>query len=69
MPGADGFALIRSLRACVADVPAIAVSGLAGQADADRAHGAGFDAHFAKPIEPRALVKCVRELSARRRRA
>jgi signal transduction histidine kinase len=68
MPGQDGCALIRQLRKS-ADVPAIAVSGFAAQKDAERALDAGFDVHVAKPIEPRELVRRIRALSERPRRA
>lgn len=68
MPGKDGCALIRELRKC-GDIPAIAVSGYAGKKDAERALDAGFDVHVSKPIEPRELVRRIRALSARPRRA
>lgn len=68
LPGMDGCALIRRLRERAGDVPAIAVSGFAGPRDCERAVGAGFDLHVAKPVEARDLVKCVHDLTSRRQR-
>jgi CheY-like chemotaxis protein/anti-sigma regulatory factor (Ser/Thr protein kinase) len=66
MPGSDGYALIRKVRDRDADrgshTVAIAMTGLAGRYDRDKALAAGFDEHVAKPIEPVALVATIREL-------
>ncbi|HEX5436979.1 MAG TPA: PAS domain-containing protein [Gemmatimonadaceae bacterium] len=54
MPGADGFELIRGVRAGNgpnAGIPAAAVTAYAREADRERALVAGFQAHIAKPID------------------
>ena len=62
MPGMDGYALIRSIRSRDADafVPAIALTAYARAVDAERALRAGYQEHFAKPIDARKLVDAVR---------
>ncbi|HEY0084235.1 MAG TPA: ATP-binding protein, partial [Pyrinomonadaceae bacterium] len=54
MPGEDGYWLIREVRALGAhlggDVPAVALTAYASEADRERALGAGFQAHVSKPI-------------------
>jgi PAS domain S-box-containing protein len=62
MPGMDGFELIRVVRAGDARVPAVAVTAFARQEDQLRALSAGYQAHLAKPIEPRDLVIVVARL-------
>jgi signal transduction histidine kinase/ActR/RegA family two-component response regulator len=66
MPGEDGYAFIRRLRAtergCGAPTPAIAVTGLAGDDHRELALRAGFTAHLAKPVEPGALIALIAEL-------
>ena len=63
MPGADGYELVRRLRALPDDerrqTPAVALTGFARPEDGARAAAAGFDAHVAKPVEPLALVAVV----------
>ena len=70
MPGEDGFALARKLRALgppYADVPAIALTAFARREDADAALRAGFGWHLAKPIDPRVLTRvAAHALSTRR---
>lgn len=60
MPEEDGYMLIARVRALTEDeggrTPAIAVTAYAGRADRNRAIEAGFDAHYAKPIDLDALV-------------
>jgi CheY-like chemotaxis protein len=71
MPGEDGLAFIRRIRALPADrggsVPAVALSAHVYNEDRDRALSAGFDAFVPKPVRPRALIDCVRALLARAR--
>ena len=58
MPGEDGAALIRKLRArggAEARVPAIALTACASGEDRRRALHAGFPVHLLKPVEPAAL--------------
>jgi PAS domain S-box-containing protein len=66
MPGADGYELIRRVRALGRDeggtVPATALTGFARQEDGRRALAAGFDTHLAKPVEPAMLVETVERL-------
>lgn len=65
MPRQDGYELIRRIRALESDhsrIPAIAVTGYATSDDVDRAIGAGFQMHIAKPMDPAALVSAVAQL-------
>lgn len=54
MPGLDGYEVARALKsdAMLARVPLLAVTAFAMVGDHDRALRAGFDGHFAKPIDP-----------------
>jgi two-component system cell cycle response regulator len=54
MPGLDGYQVARALKAdrALAGVPLLAVTAFAMVGDHDRALRAGFDGHFAKPIDP-----------------
>jgi len=60
MPEEDGYMLIGRVRRLTAErggtTPAIAVTAYAGGADRARALAAGFDVHFAKPIDVDSLV-------------
>lgn len=58
LPGIDGYEVARRLKAEVtlAAVPLIAVTAYAMVGDRERALRAGFDGHFAKPIDPAALM-------------
>lgn len=58
LPGIDGYEVARRLKAepAMAGVPLIAVTAYAMVGDRDRALRAGFDGHFAKPIDPAALM-------------
>ena len=71
MPGEDGLAFIRRVRALGPDegggVPAVALSAHVYKEDQDRALAAGFDAFVPKPVRPRALIDCLRMLLARAR--
>jgi CheY-like chemotaxis protein len=72
MPGEDGFAFIRTLRSWPGDeaaaIPALALTAYARLEDRDRALGAGFQLHMAKPVEPRDFVEAVAQLARRRTR-
>jgi PAS domain S-box-containing protein/CSLREA domain-containing protein len=63
MPEEDGYWLIREVRSLGADlggdVPAVALTAYASEADRERALAAGFQAHVSKPIEPSALISAV----------
>ncbi len=66
MPGEDGRALIRRVRACpnvrVAHIPAAAVTAHARDEERRSVLDAGFHAHLVKPIDPADLVRAVSEL-------
>ena len=69
MPGEDGYALIRKVRALPPDrggqTPAAALTGLSTPADRARALQAGFQDHVAKPVDARQLVRIVTTLAAK----
>jgi signal transduction histidine kinase/CheY-like chemotaxis protein len=69
MPGEDGYALIRKVRALSREqrrcIPAAAVTAYAGVADHDRALSEGFDRHVVKPVAPDDLVALVASLAGR----
>jgi signal transduction histidine kinase/CheY-like chemotaxis protein len=65
MPGEDGYALIRRIRALdarAASIPAAALTALAREEDRQRVLDAGFQLHLAKPIDGRSLVAAVKSL-------
>jgi PAS domain S-box-containing protein len=70
MPGEDGFALMRRIRALddpkMADLPAIALTAYARSEDRTNAIRAGFNNHLAKPVEPGEMLAVVASLAARR---
>jgi CheY-like chemotaxis protein len=70
MPEEDGYTLIRRVRtlseAQGGRTPSIAVTAYAGRADRSRALEAGFDAHYAKPIDIDALVDHLLDMRAER---
>jgi signal transduction histidine kinase/CheY-like chemotaxis protein len=62
LPGMDGYALARALRAMPACAGAllVAISGYGQPEDKARSKAAGFDEHFVKPVDPprlRALIE------------
>ncbi len=63
MPGEDGYALVRQLRAA-GGVPAVALTAYTAASDRVRVHAAGFHAHVAKPFDPAQLASAV-ETAAR----
>ncbi|MGH7279597.1 MAG: PAS domain-containing protein, partial [Candidatus Rokuibacteriota bacterium] len=65
MPGQDGYALIRELRARGNRVPAVAVTAYGRNEDRERALLAGFQSYVAKPIDPAALAGVVATLLGR----
>lgn len=69
MPEMDGYMLIKRIRALDADsggqVPAIALTAFTRAEDRNRALGAGFQKHIAKPVEPGDLVLAVADLAGR----
>jgi signal transduction histidine kinase len=65
MPGADGYALIRDLRADERSrlLPVLALSAYANAVEVRRAHDAGFDATLAKPVDAGDLLLAVARLA------
>jgi CheY-like chemotaxis protein len=69
LAGEDGYELIRRVRRLPAEsggaVPAAAVTAFTLADDRDRALQAGFDSHFAKPVETSQLIQTVASLARR----
>jgi two-component system CheB/CheR fusion protein len=67
MPGEDGYTFIEKVRRRGADrggqVPAAALTALAGDEDRQQALKSGFQMHVAKPIDPARLVSVIRLLA------
>ena len=63
MPGQDGYALIREVRARRTEeggaVPAVALTAYGRAEDRMKALSAGFQVHVGKPVEPKQLVNVV----------
>ena len=65
LPGKDGYALARELRAQEAGgshLPAVALTAFARAKDKDSALLAGFDVHCAKPLQPNELIAAIARL-------
>ena len=71
MPGEDGYALIRRIRALAsrgsANVPAVALTGLPDADERGRALTAGFQQFIPKPVEADELARVVRSLAHQKR--
>ena len=68
MPNQDGFELIRRIRTGgfpASSLPAIALTGFARSEDRRRALLAGFQTHFAKPVDTRELTAAIATLIGR----
>jgi CheY-like chemotaxis protein len=65
LPGEDGYALVRRLRAEGRTTPAVALTAFARVADRERALAAGFQGHLAKPVEPGKLFRTLAQWAAR----
>jgi CheY-like chemotaxis protein/anti-sigma regulatory factor (Ser/Thr protein kinase) len=67
MPGEDGFALIRQVRASstarVSSIPAAAVTAFTREEHRQHALAAGFQLYLGKPFQPGDLVRTVEQLS------
>jgi two-component system CheB/CheR fusion protein len=67
MPEADGYWLIQQVRSRSAadggQIPAIALTAYASDAERDRAIEAGFQKHVTKPVEPIQLAWLVADLA------
>jgi len=66
MPEIDGYMLMRQIRSLPiqqgGNVPAIALTAYAGEADEQRAYAVGFQKHLPKPIDPVAGIAVIAEL-------
>ena len=60
LPGMDGYAICRDLRAAGIGSPILALSSAAMAEQVQRGMAAGFDAYLTKPIAPSALRAAVR---------
>jgi PAS domain S-box-containing protein len=64
LPGQDGYALIRQIRALEAEqggaVPAVALSAYARSEDREQALAAGFQMHLSKPVNPRLVTRAIK---------
>lgn len=60
MPGADGYALMRSIQPL--QIPVVAVTALAKAEDRQQALAAGFAQHLTKPIDPTELAIAIAQL-------
>jgi PAS domain S-box-containing protein len=73
MPGEDGYALMRRVRAMpppLGTIPAVALTAYTDPQSVQNAFGAGFDAHLGKPLEPHVLADALMKvLRVRRPRA
>jgi len=71
MPGEDGYAFIRRVRALGPDrggqVPAAALTAYAKGEDGERVLSAGFQVHLPKPVQPADLANVVATLAGRAR--
>jgi len=66
MPGMDGYAYLKELRASqtsAANAPAIALTAYARPEDVERAYRAGYREHVAKPCDVPRLVGLIRRLA------
>ena len=61
LPGMDGYQLAVRFRAEEHQAVLVALTGFA---DRKRAFSAGFDEHFRKPVEPRALQELISRIGA-----
>ena len=64
LPGMDGFAVVRELRAANVRGPIVAVSSSAMADQIQEGLAAGFDEYLTKPISPADLRRAVRRLGA-----
>jgi PAS domain S-box-containing protein len=65
MPEADGFDLLKRLRAKGIDIPAIALTAFARSEDRTKVLRAGFRMHVSKPVDPAELCVAVANVGGR----
>lgn len=67
MPRFDGYELIQHVRQTprLANIPAIAMTGLGRSQDVEKAIHAGYNAHLCKPVELNELVSMIEKLVSR----
>jgi signal transduction histidine kinase/ActR/RegA family two-component response regulator len=69
MPGEDGYALLRRIRALDSDqarlIPAIAITAYAREEDRQRALSSGFQDYLTKPVELAQLISIISNLVGR----
>jgi signal transduction histidine kinase/ActR/RegA family two-component response regulator len=61
LPGLDGYAVIRELRAQMGEAMPVmvAITGFGQASDRERALAAGFDHHLVKPVDPALLLQMI----------
>ncbi len=71
LPGMDGYAAMRALRADprIRHVPTLALTAFAMAEDQERAKAAGFDGFISKPIQTRELPDTIARFLERHREA
>ena len=72
MPGEDGYALMRRVRAlpsALGNIPAVALTAFTDPQSVQNAFAAGFDAHLGKPLEPHVLADALTKVLRVRRSA
>jgi CheY-like chemotaxis protein len=72
MPGEDGYALMRRVRALpsgLGNIPAVALTAFTDTQSVQHAFAAGFDAHLGKPLEPHVLADALAKVLSVRRSA
>jgi len=68
MPGEDGYALVRRVRALpppLGTIPAVALTAYTDPHSVQNAFAAGFDAHLGKPLEPHVLADALSKVLRR----
>ncbi len=59
MPGRDGYALIRDIRAAGHLTPAVALTAFARPSDREYALASGYQSHIGKPVDPNELLSAI----------
>ncbi|MBD1913913.1 MULTISPECIES: PAS domain S-box protein [unclassified Leptolyngbya] len=66
MPEMDGYSFLRQVRNLPEDqggqIPAIALTAYAGEANHQRALAVGFQRHLSKPVEPEVLIEAITQV-------